>query len=255
MPDSEDPFDERTLLDRIQKLQAGLISAATQDGGAIDNPTYARLRLELLNDPRLAALVPDFVRRHRDQAQFWQFIKHTLQTYQQRRQFIWDSFQPLLYEVERTKQSPGVTPVTEALEAFDINNVGAAWQKALARREVDPDGAITAARTLLETVCKHLLDDMTVTYSDGIKLPALWHLTAKELNLAPSQHTEQAFKTILGSCQAIVDTLGSLRSKIGDAHGQGRKPIRPKARHAELAVNLAGAMASFLVSTWKERSS
>jgi hypothetical protein len=38
----------------------------------------------------------------------------------------------------------------------------------------------------------------------------------------------------------------------GDAHGQGRNPIRPTPRHAELAVNLAGTMAAFLVSTWKE---
>jgi hypothetical protein len=30
-------------------------------------------------------------------------------------------------------------------------------------------------------------------------------------------------------------------------------PIKPKPRHAELVVNLAGAMASFLVSTWDER--
>lgn len=27
-----------------------------------------------------------------------------------------------------------------------------------------------------------------------------------------------------------------------------------KARHAELAVNLAGAMAAFIISTWKDRS-
>jgi hypothetical protein len=30
--------------------------------------------------------------------------------------------------------------------------------------------------------------------------------------------------------------------------------VKPKARHAELAVNLAGTMAAFLVATWKERS-
>jgi hypothetical protein len=40
---------------------------------------------------------------------------------------------------------------------------------------------------------------------------------------------------------------------IGDAHGQGKLAIKLKARHAELVVNLAGTMASFLVSTWDER--
>jgi len=50
-----------------------------------------------------------------------------------------------------------------------------------------------------------------------------------------------------------VNRLGTLRNKISDSHGQGRRPVRPKARHAELAVNLAGTMVAFLVATWKDR--
>jgi hypothetical protein len=41
-----------------------------------------------------------------------------------------------------------------------------------------------------------------------------------------------------------------LRNKIGDAHGKGGKPVKPSPRHAALAVNLAGTMATFLVETW-----
>ncbi|WP_368854819.1 abortive infection family protein [Methylosinus sp. Ce-a6] len=59
---------------------------------------------------------------------------------------------------------------------------------------------------------------------------------------------------MLGNRQSVVNHLGAIRNKIGDAHGRGRRPVKPKPRHAELAVNLAGTMASFLVSTWKERS-
>lgn len=29
-------------------------------------------------------------------------------------------------------------------------------------------------------------------------------------------------------------------------HGQGKRPVKPLPRHAELAVNMAGSMASFL---------
>jgi hypothetical protein len=61
--------------------------------------------------------------------------------------------------------------------------------------------------------------------------------------LAPHQHQEKLFKTMLGNCQSVVNSLGALRNKIGDAHGSGRRSIKPKPRHAELAVNLAGAMA------------
>ena len=119
---------------------------------------------------------------------------------------------------------------------------------------MDPEGAITAARTLLETVCKYVLDDTGAPYPDDADLPKLWALAAEQLNLAPHQHQEGVFTAILGNCQAVVNNLGAIRNRVGDAHGQGRRPVKPKARHAELAVNLAGTMAAFLVATWKERS-
>jgi hypothetical protein len=56
-------------------------------------------------------------------------------------------------------------------------------------------------------------------------------------------------KRILGGATSVFEGLGSLRNKIGDAQGQGRRPIRPSARHAQLAVNLAGAVATFLIDT------
>jgi hypothetical protein len=48
-----------------------------------------------------------------------------------------------------------------------------------------------------------------------------------------------------------VEGLGSVRNRLGDAHGQGKKAVRPAPRHAELAVNLAGVMVIFLVRTWE----
>lgn len=49
------------------------------------------------------------------------------------------------------------------LSSIDSERVKRLWTKALERRVSDPDGAITAARTLLESVCKHILDDRGVT--------------------------------------------------------------------------------------------
>ena len=52
------------------------------------------------------------------------------------------------------------------------------------------------------------------------------------------------------SGQSIVGNLAGLRNRLGDSHGQGKSHVKPQGRHAELAVNLAGSMAMFLVSTW-----
>jgi hypothetical protein len=139
--------------------------------------------------------------------------------------------------------------ISEALAAFDPTQVHARWMQALERRAVEPEGAITLARTLLEDVCKWILDQAGETWREADDLPVLYRKLAKLLKLAPDDHTEQVFKQILGSCQSVVESLGALRNKLGDAHSPGPKRARPQARHAELAVNLSGAMATFLVAS------
>jgi hypothetical protein len=106
---------------------------------------------------------------------------------------------------------------------------------------------------LVECLCKHILDDLGIAYPDGADLPVIYGLTAKQLNLAPSQHAEDAFKRILGGCHSVVEGLGTLRNRLGDAHGTGRKGVKPAHRHAELAVNIAGSMAMFLIATWQAK--
>ena len=150
-------------------------------------------------------------------------------------------------------EAPGDAVISEALAAFDEASVHAAWTKALERRATHPEGAITSARTLLETVCKHIIEDAGGSYGEKDELPKLYRTAAEHLNLAPDQHTEEVFKAILGNCQSVVNSLASIRNKLSDAHGRGRKAARPLPRHAELAVNLTGTVATFLVSTWRAR--
>lgn len=151
--------------------------------------------------------------------------------------------------------SPADENISAILAAFDQTQVHARWTAAMDRRTSDPSGAITLARTLIEDVCKWILDQAGDTWSETDDLPALYRKLAKTLKLAPDDHTEQVFKQILGSCQSVVESLGALRNKLGDAHSPGPKRARPHSRHAELAVNLAGAMATFLVATWEARQS
>jgi hypothetical protein len=69
--------------------------------------------------------------------------------------------------------------------------------------EADPEGAITLARALLETVCKYILDERGVRYDNDIDLPACtswWQ----------------------SRCAAVVEGLGALRNCLSDAHGQGK---------------------------------
>ena len=155
-------------------------------------------------------------------------------------------------EIARSGERPADQMISETLISFDESGVHEAWQKALERRRDDPEGAITAAKTLLETVCKHIIDEAGGEYGQD-DLPKLYATAAEALNLAPNQHSEAVFKAILGNCQSVVGNLAGIRNKLGDSHGQGKRHVRPKPRHAELAVNLAGTMAMFLVASWQEQ--
>ncbi len=240
------------LYDQTESLQNLLVSRAT--GGTEDDAEYLRLRQVVLAEPSLEAYVPRFLRTCRNLAQFWQFIKYDHGSYAERRQFLWNEFRPMLEMLERGGQTPSDQVVSGAIEKFDSAHIQAAWSKALDRRASDPEGAITVARTLLESVCKHILDEAEIEYGEAPELNKLYRLTAEHLNIAPSQHTEQVFKQILGGCTAVVEGLGALRNRLSDSHGQGKVGVKPAPRHAELAVNLAGALANFLLATWEVRS-
>ncbi len=235
------------LSEKIEALRNILMSYAT--GGHVSEQEYRELRNELMNDLSLSAKLPRFVRTCSDFKQFWAFIKQQSATYQGRRDYLSEQFKPLL---STSQCIPHGASVAETLTALSSDHVHEAWRDASVRRLDDPDGAITSARTLLETVCKHVLDDMMVEYEDGFTLPKLYRMTAEALQLAPSQHTEPILKQVLGGCTAVVEGIGSMRNALGDAHGKGKVCAKPEARHAELAVNLAGACAIFLIETWEE---
>jgi hypothetical protein len=240
------------LLEQVHTLEDGLVKFAT--GGGFGDASYEDLRRLVINDPRCKKLAPEFVKSNRTLPQFWEFIKGQSAHWADRRKFIWDEFTALNNQLEGKGVVPTDDYVSDVLSKFDSENVHAVWQKALERRKEDPEGAITSARTLLETVCKHILDQAGVQYEDDADLPKLYKTAASQLNLAPSQHTETIFKQILGGCTAVVEGLGALRNKLSDSHGKGPKGAKPDTRHAELAVNLAGTMATFLIETWEHRT-
>lgn len=149
--------------------------------------------------------------------------------------------------------SPSDAVVSDVLEQLTVESVFEAWTRALNRRDSEPDGAITAARTLLETVCKHILSACDVEIPPTADLSTLYGLTAKQLDLAPDKKSQAPVKQALSGCISVINGVERLRNLFGDAHGKAPDDPAPSSQHATLAVNLAGAMAMFLVQTWTEQ--
>ncbi|MGY6703969.1 abortive infection family protein [Roseinatronobacter sp.] len=209
--------------------------------------------MQLMNHPASKRLLPEFVRHSNDAASVRATLMNVASgsgSWAIRRGHVSDAFKPILEFLE-TGGGAAEHAITDGLTSYDAPAVQAFWAKALERRSTDPDGAVTAASALLEEVCKHIIEDSGNEWETNWNIPRLYVETSKILNLAPSQHQEVVFKTILGNCQSVVQNIGSLRNKGGDAHAGGRSRVPFKPRHAALTVNLSGSMALFLIETWQ----
>lgn len=245
----------RELFNEVQTLKIMLISYST--GGTADNFEYKTIREGLLSNVHVKEYIPSFLSSCRSLDEFWIYIKERSSTYQGRRNYIRTEFDAVLNMLEQRFlfNSPLDDSVSNTIKnRIDYEYVQQAWQKALDRRVIDPEGAITMARTLLEATCKHIMDEAAYEYDDKSELPQLYKGVQEVLNLAPSEHSEKVFKEILSGCISVVKGLGSLRNKLSDAHGKGQRVAAPSARHAQFAVNLAGSTAEFLISSWQEQS-
>lgn len=232
-------------------MMENLMTERATGGLGANSHVYEYLRREFMADPATRDLLPNFARTSRTLDAFWPWIKNKAGSYAERRRIISEGFAPLADYFEGRNRAPGDHVVSMSLESFDAEGVHAVWSKALDRRNADPEGALTVARTLLETVCKRILDQLPgLSYTDKEDLPKLYSMVAKALNLAPDQHSEEPIKAILGGAMNLVNGIGTLRNRLSDSHGRGGKPVRPSPRHASLAVNLAGGVATFLVETY-----
>lgn len=150
--------------------------------------------------------------------------------------------------------APGAIAVSDRLGEFgDWEAVRRSWDTALEKVVSDPEGAITATRTTLESVCKHICEERGVPYEDGWDLAKLYKTAAGAMDIAPDQHTEQIIKQILSGVGTVVGGLAAMRNSLSDAHGRGKASVRPAPRHARLAVNAGFAVAGFLIDTHVEK--
>ena len=245
-------INDLTPFEIVEFMQEILIKRATGVEGDFAQD-YKNLRSHLMSRNSEYKYLPQFISNNFQLEQFWEFIKIKFESYAERRLFLYESFKAQLLFLEA---NPLVLNGSEIdFKQYGTHEVSCHWNKATERLSYDPEGAITLARTLLESVCKRVLHDKNIE-SDDCKadISRLYKKVSVELNMSPDQHTEKVFKQILNGCTSVVQGLGSLRNKLGDAHAQEPLKAKPKKRHAALAVNLAGSMAMFLIETHLEAS-
>lgn len=129
----------------------------------------------------------------------------------------------------------------------DRDQLYTAWAKARDRLSKDPDGAVTAARSFLESICKQILDATSLDYSGHADLMKLFRQVSAELRLSTQTDAGRIEQQFNAGTYQIIQSLTELRNVAGDAHGKGSQGPRASHAQAELAVNLSGSMGAFLL--------
>jgi hypothetical protein len=251
--------DYAALLAAAEALKSNI--GCLSENCETDDEGYSATRVAFMKDTELRPLLPQIVVDCRRLGEMWEPLKAVATgggSWSIRRQYLTDEFAPLLVHLEQKAlfsiPVPHQSGVAESLRFLDSGEVTELWTKAIERCSTDPEGAITAARSLIESACKHILDELQVPYGDSDDAPSLYKKVAAELNLAPDQHAEQVFKQTLSGVVNVVNGLSGVANKYGDRHGGGiGRRSKPSPRHARLVVNAAGTITAFVVDTWVER--
>lgn len=122
----------------------------------------------------------------------------------------------------------------------------------------DAPDAILAARELLESACKLVLEERDREWPKNASTGQLYGLVSEELGLDAGgiegdDEGAKAARTVLSGLARVADGLGELRTRIGRGHGRTRRS-RARNRHADLATGAAATLAVFILDTWHERT-
>jgi hypothetical protein len=223
--------DKEVIID-LQTFQNLLIDKAT--GSEISEEDYINLRGKLINNSKVKSKLPDFVQTCRSSTQFWQFIKQLFPTYKERREYLWNQLNPVISYAEQHSTMPSDEAISQAIAEFNFDYIHDEWNKALVRRNEDPEAAITSARTLLESVCKHILRDLEFEYEETMDFPGLYKLTTSQLDLAPDKKYDPIVNQILNGCKTASEGIAALRNKLSDSHGKDQTHLKAEKHLAEL---------------------
>lgn len=247
---NKDDLEKQRLIDLLKKFEKLCIDFATHSR-EVGYEEYEAIRTDLISEYSLQAVLPKWIFEKRYGSQFWQYMKEISSSYKGRREFIWNEIRGIYEFIESGNNQPVSISFGEVQSAIKNSALDNLWKKIHARRLHDPEGAITASRTMLESTLKYILDELGVKYEDKDDLPELYKNVSKQLRLSPEDQHEQIFKQILQGITSVVHGFGVLRNKYGDAHGKGKTHQEPEARHVDLVVNLCGTICTFLINTFE----
>ena len=157
---------------------------------------------------------------------------------------------------ERGRSGAVIGAVAAKAATIDFDTVDREIKRALASAESDPEDAVTAACSIIESVCRSILVELQLPLPPKKDIDGLVKAVQVPLNLSPGRsdlpdEIAADVRQVLGGLTTTAKGIGALRTHGGDAHGRERGFRRVDARIARLALHAASTLALFLIETWE----
>ena len=146
----------------------------------------------------------------------------------------------------------GISPLSVALSVLSLRGIREQWWTASSRLPEQPAAAITAARALVESVCKTILIERDHTPDDSGDLHTLFKQTRKVLGLHTGQQLTKSVNETISGLISVVNGLSSLSNAAGDRHGLEHGFKLDDFGVASVAVHAAGVVACTLAMAHME---
>ncbi|MBW2342214.1 MAG: abortive infection family protein [Deltaproteobacteria bacterium] len=148
-------------------------------------------------------------------------------------------------------QGDGHSPLGTSLSELTLRDVRNQWFTAASRLPESPASAITAARALLETTCKTILQELCESPDRSGDLGKFYKLTRIQLAIGHTRGVSQAVHQIINGLTQVVEGTAAISNAAGDRHGLAEGERITELSIANLCVHAAGSVALFLTRAYK----
>ena len=135
-------------------------------------------------------------------------------------------------------------------ELYSVHND---LERALNQADSDPASAVTAASSMIESMCKVYLEKHHILFPGKETINSLWKAVSNDRGWDPKLKEDNDIQKILSSLIAVVSGVGALRTHAGSAHGCGKMFYKLQPRHAWLVINASSTIVTFLLATDNEK--
>lgn len=165
----------------------------------------------------------------------------------------WRSESGLLIRPSQTGKIGPSKTLEGKIRAKDIGSVEQEYIRAMDSLAKDPPASLTAACAIIESICRHYIEEHGLQQPKETSIKPLWSVVSKHLNLDPGRIEDEDLKRILSGMFSIIDGIGALRTHAGSAHGRGKFRYNIQPRHARLAVHASHTLAVYLFEGWDDK--